>query len=63
MKQLIIGVNKTDSTKRQEEMVKEINTESRTLWNNPDIVAFVSISGWNVDSILETSANMPWFKR
>ena len=63
MKQLIIGVNKTDSTKRQEEMVKEINTESRTLWNNPDKVAFVSISGWNVDSILERSANMPWFKR
>lgn len=31
--------------------------------NNPDIVACASISGWNVDNILEKIANMPWFKR
>ncbi|KAK1346301.1 hypothetical protein QTO34_000155 [Cnephaeus nilssonii] len=29
---------------------------------NPDTVAFVAISGWNGDHLLEPSANMPWFK-
>uniref|UniRef100_A0A2K5F9T7 Elongation factor 1-alpha n=1 Tax=Aotus nancymaae TaxID=37293 RepID=A0A2K5F9T7_AOTNA len=55
VKQLIVGVNKMDSTeppysqKRYEEIVKEV-------------IAFVPISGWNGDNMLEPSANMPWFK-
>uniref|UniRef100_A0A2K5YSK3 Tr-type G domain-containing protein n=1 Tax=Mandrillus leucophaeus TaxID=9568 RepID=A0A2K5YSK3_MANLE len=55
VKQLIVGVNKMDSTeppysqKRYEEIVKEV-------------IAFVTVSGWNGDNMLEPSANMPWFK-
>ena len=30
---------------------------------NPNTLAFVPISGWNNDDMLEASANMPWSKR
>ncbi|XP_033045962.1 putative elongation factor 1-alpha-like 3 isoform X2 [Trachypithecus francoisi] len=68
VKQLIFGVNKTDSTeppysqKRYEEIVKEVSTYIKKISYNPDTVAFVPISGWNGDNTLEPSANMPWFK-
>ncbi|KAI4578808.1 hypothetical protein MJT46_000176 [Ovis ammon polii x Ovis aries] len=68
VKQLIVGVNKMDSTeppysqKRYEEIVKEVSTYIRKTGYNPDTVAFVPISGWNGDNMLEPSANMPWFK-
>ena len=29
---------------------------------NPDTIAFVPISGWNGDNMLEPTANIPWFK-
>ena len=69
VKQLIVGVNKMDSTeppysqKRYEEIVKEVSTYIKKTGYNPNTVAFVPISGWNGDSMLESSANMPWFKR
>uniref|UniRef100_A0A2K5RHV2 Tr-type G domain-containing protein n=1 Tax=Cebus imitator TaxID=2715852 RepID=A0A2K5RHV2_CEBIM len=62
VKQLIVGVNKMDSTeppcsqKIYEEIIKEVSTYIKK------IVAFVPISGWNGDNMLEPSANMPWFK-
>uniref|UniRef100_A0A8I3PIT2 Elongation factor 1-alpha n=2 Tax=Canis lupus familiaris TaxID=9615 RepID=A0A8I3PIT2_CANLF len=68
VKQLIVGVNKMDSTeqpysqKRYEEIVKEVSTYIMKIGYNPDTVAFVPISGWNGDNMLEPSANMPWFK-
>ena len=68
VKQLISGVNKMDSTeppysqKRYEEIVKELSTYIKKIGYNPDTVAFVPISGWNGDNMLEPSANMPWFK-
>ncbi|XP_060990543.1 elongation factor 1-alpha 1-like [Dama dama] len=68
VKQLIVGVNKMDSTeppysqKRYEEIVKEVSTYIEKIGYNPDTVAFVPISGWNGDNMLEPSANMPWFK-
>uniref|UniRef100_A0A2K5RRI2 Tr-type G domain-containing protein n=1 Tax=Cebus imitator TaxID=2715852 RepID=A0A2K5RRI2_CEBIM len=68
VKQLTVGVNKMDSTeppysqKRYEEIVKEVSTYIKKIGLNPDTVAFVPISGWNGDSMLEPSANMPWFK-
>ncbi|EHB12426.1 Elongation factor 1-alpha 1 [Heterocephalus glaber] len=68
VKQLIVGVNKMDSTeppysqKRYEEIVKEVSTYIKKTGCNPDTVAFVPISGWNGDNMLEPSANMPWFK-
>uniref|UniRef100_A0A2K6R2Y2 Tr-type G domain-containing protein n=1 Tax=Rhinopithecus roxellana TaxID=61622 RepID=A0A2K6R2Y2_RHIRO len=68
VKQLIVGVNKMDSTeppysqKRYEEIVKEVSTYIKKIGYNPDTVAFVPISGWNGDNMLEPSAKMPWFK-
>ncbi|MBZ3869528.1 Elongation factor 1-alpha 1 [Sciurus carolinensis] len=68
VKQLIVGVNKMDSTeppysqKRYEEIIKEVSTYIKKIGYNPDTVAFVPISGWNGDNMLEPSANMPWFK-
>ncbi|EHB10731.1 Putative elongation factor 1-alpha-like 3 [Heterocephalus glaber] len=68
VKQLIVGVNKMDSTeppysqKRYEEIVKEVITYIKKLVHNTDTVAFVPISGWNGDNMLEPSANVPWFE-
>ncbi|ELK34001.1 Putative elongation factor 1-alpha-like 3 [Myotis davidii] len=68
VKLLIVGVNKMDSTelpysqKRYEEIVKEVSTYIKKIGYNPDTVAFVPISGWNGDHMLEPSADRPWFK-
>uniref|UniRef100_A0A8C7T088 Tr-type G domain-containing protein n=1 Tax=Oncorhynchus mykiss TaxID=8022 RepID=A0A8C7T088_ONCMY len=68
VKQLIVGVNKMDSTepnysqKRYEEIVKEVSTYIKKIGYNPDTVAFVPISGWKGDNMLEASPNMTWFK-
>lgn len=64
VKQLIVGINKMDSTepnysqKRYEEIVKEVSTYIKKIGYNPDTVAFVPISGWNGDNMLEASANV-----
>nr|XP_055161232.1 putative elongation factor 1-alpha-like 3 [Nyctereutes procyonoides] len=68
VKQLIVGVNKMDSTeppysqKRYEEIIKEVSTYIKKIGYNPNTVAFVPISGWNGDNMLEPSVNMPWVK-
>ncbi|XP_006013677.1 elongation factor 1-alpha 1a [Latimeria chalumnae] len=68
VKQLIVGVNKMDSTEppynqeRYQEIVKEVGTYIKKIGYNPDAVAFVPISGWNGDNMLEPSPNMTWFK-
>nr|XP_029135780.1 elongation factor 1-alpha-like [Labrus bergylta] len=68
VKQLIIGVNKMDSTEppycesRFEEITKELSTYIKKVGYNPKAVAFVPISGWHGDNMLEPSAKMPWFK-
>uniref|UniRef100_A0A668RZE2 Tr-type G domain-containing protein n=1 Tax=Oreochromis aureus TaxID=47969 RepID=A0A668RZE2_OREAU len=55
VKQLIVGINKMDSTepnysqKRYEEIVKEVST-------------YIKKIGWNGDNMLEPSPNMTWFK-
>ena len=64
VKQLIVGINKMDSTepnyspKRYEEIVKEVSTYIKKIGYNPDTVAFVPISGWNGDNMLEPSPNV-----
>ena len=69
VKQLIVGVNKVDSTKpcysqkTQEKIVKEVSTYIKKIGYNPETAAFLPISGWNGDNMLEPSANMPWFRR
>lgn len=68
VKQLIIGVNKMDSTTppysedRFREIEKEVGTYIKKIGYNPKAVAFVPISGWNGDNMLEPSDKMGWFK-
>jgi len=68
VKQLIVGVNKMDSTDppysepRFEEIKKEVSGFIKKVGFNPDAVAFVPISGWNGDNMLEVSEKMAWFK-
>ncbi|KAI9145772.1 elongation factor 1-alpha [Paraphysoderma sedebokerense] len=66
VKQLIVAINKMDATKwsedRYNEIVKEVSTFIKKVGYNPKTVAFVPISGWHGDNMLEPSANMPWFK-
>ncbi|TKC41703.1 hypothetical protein EI555_005004 [Monodon monoceros] len=52
----------TSNQKRYKETVKEVSTYIKKIGYNPDTVAFVPISGWNGDNMLEPSANMLWFK-
>merc|ERR1711893_418130 len=67
VKQMIIGVNKMDSTEpnyseaRFKEIQKEVNTYIKKIGYNVDTVPFVPISGWHGDNMLEASKNMTWY--
>merc|ERR1712188_252343 len=67
VKQLIIGVNKMDSTApaysgdRFKEIEKEVSGYIKKIGYNPKTVAFVPISGWHGDNMLEKSDKMSWF--
>merc|ERR1711936_1189718 len=68
VKQLIVGINKMDNTEpkyskdRFEEIVKEVSNYVKKIGYNPKAVAFVPISGWHGDNMIEPTANMPWYK-
>jgi len=68
VKQLIVGVNKMDSTEppyseaRFEEIKKEVSQYIKKIGYNPEVVPFVPISGWHGDNMLEPSPKMAWFK-
>jgi len=68
VKQLIVGVNKIDNTeppyseKRFQEIVKECTSYVKKVGYDPKAVAFVPISGWHGDNMLEASKNMSWYK-
>jgi len=68
VKQLIIGVNKMDSTApaysgdRFKEIEKEVSGYIKKIGYNPKTVAFVPISGWHGDNMLEKSDKMGWFQ-
>jgi len=68
VKQLIVAVNKMDSTEppysqaRFEEISKEVAGFIKKVGYNPAGVAFVPISGWHGDNMLQTSTNMSWYK-
>lgn len=47
---------------RYEEIKKEVSTYVKKVGYNPKAVAFVPISGWHGDNMLEPSDKMPWFK-
>uniref|UniRef100_A0A673LJW6 Elongation factor 1-alpha n=1 Tax=Sinocyclocheilus rhinocerous TaxID=307959 RepID=A0A673LJW6_9TELE len=48
--------------KRFEEISKEVSAYIKKIGYNPATVAFVPISGWHGDNMLEPSTNMSWFK-
>jgi len=68
VKQLIVAVNKMDSTEpkysesRFNEIKGEVEKYIKKVGYNPKTVAFVPISGWHGDNMLEQSTNMAWFK-
>merc|ERR1712032_1166419 len=68
VKQLIVAVNKMDSTEppysqaRFEEIHKEVAGFIKKVGYNPAAVAFVPISGWHGDNMIEASTNMTWYK-
>lgn len=68
VKQLIVGVNKIDNTeppyseKRFNEIVTEVKAYVKKVGYNPAAVAFVPISGWHGDNMIEPSSNMTWYK-
>jgi len=66
VKQLIVAVNKMDTTKysesRFDEIIKETSNFVKKVGYNPKTVAFVPISGWHGDNMIEKSTNMSWFK-
>jgi elongation factor 1-alpha len=66
VRQLIVAVNKMDTTKwsesRFDEIVKETSKFIKKVGYNPKTVAFVPISGWHGDNMIEESPNMTWYK-
>jgi len=68
VKQMIVIVNKMDektvnwSQSRYEEIQKEVASYIKKIGYNPDKVAFVPISGWMGDNMLERSPNLSWYK-
>ena len=69
VKQMIIAVNKMDATKpeaysqdRFEEIKSNVSTYIKRIGYNPASIAFVPISGWTGDNLIEPSDKMPWYK-
>lgn len=65
VKQLIVACNKMDTTEppfseaRYTEVMNEVSNFIKKIGYNPKTVAFVPISGFNGDNMLEPSTNMP----
>jgi elongation factor 1-alpha len=66
VKQLIVAINKMDTTKwsesRFQEIIKETSSFIKKVGYNPKSVAFVPISGFNGDNMIDNSPNCPWYK-
>ena len=66
VRQLIVAINKMDTVKWQKERYDEIISETsnfvKKVGYNPKTVAFVPISGWEGDNMIEASTNCPWYK-
>merc|ERR1712054_319107 len=66
VKQLIVAINKMDTTEWSEErygeIIKETSAFIKKVGYNPKHVPFVPISGFNGDNMIEASTNCPWYK-
>lgn len=69
VKQLIVAVNKMDSTEprysepRFEEIKKEVLAYVKKVGYNPAVVPILPISGFQGDNMLEESDSMKWWKK
>jgi len=65
---MIVAINKIDITEppysetRINEIKKEVESYIKKVGYNPKTVAFVPISGFNGDNMIEASTNLPWYK-
>jgi len=66
VKQMIVALNKMDSCDYKEErykdIVEEVSAYLKKVGYKPAKIAFVPISGWVGDNMIEKSENMPWYK-
>ncbi|CAF5180142.1 unnamed protein product, partial [Rotaria magnacalcarata] len=68
LKQMIVAINKMDMTEpsfseaRFNEIKNEVSLYIKRIGYQPESVAFVPISGWLGDNMIESSENMPWYK-
>jgi elongation factor 1-alpha len=68
VKQLIVVVNKMDDKSvnwgeaRYNEIKNEVSGFIKKIGYDPEKVAFVPISGWHGDNMLEKSTNLTWYK-
>eukprot|EP01116_Phalansterium_solitarium_P011352 TRINITY_DN26_c0_g1_i2.p2 TRINITY_DN26_c0_g1~~TRINITY_DN26_c0_g1_i2.p2 ORF type:complete len:350 (+),score=121.93 TRINITY_DN26_c0_g1_i2:429-1478(+) len=68
VKQLIVVINKMDDKSvnwgegRYNEIKTEVSSFIKKIGYDPEKVAFVPISGWHGDNMLERSTNLPWYK-
>merc|ERR1712224_455630 len=68
VKQMIVGINKIDNTEppyseaRYKEIKKEVESYVKKVGYNPKSVAFVPMSGFHGDNMVEESKNMSWYK-
>ncbi|EFE41560.1 hypothetical protein TRV_03702 [Trichophyton verrucosum HKI 0517] len=66
VKQLIVAINKMDTTgwseERFKEIIKEVTSFIKKVGYDPKGVPFVPISGFNGDNMIEASTNCPWYK-
>ncbi|KAL2259904.1 hypothetical protein VTK26DRAFT_6259 [Humicola hyalothermophila] len=65
VKQLIVALNKMDTTNwsqaRYDEIVRETSNFIKKVGYNPKTVPFVPISGFHGDNMLEPTTNAPWY--
>lgn len=68
VKEIIVAINKMDTTepsyseKRFNEIKSELSTYIQKVGYSAPAVAFVPISGWYGDNMIESSNNMPWYE-
>jgi len=66
VRQMIVAINKMDTTKYSEKRYNEIKSELsiylKKVGYNPAKIQFVPISGWCGDNMIDRSENMNWYK-
>merc|ERR1712153_260811 len=66
VRQMIVAINKMDTTKYSEKRYNEIKSELsiylKKVGYNPAKIQFVPISGWCGDNMVDRSENMTWYK-